>query len=99
MDSSKFSLPVRIKSGSAGHVCEIYDVNAAVLFLRNWQTGRLGPIYQRAMGTCMAAIKGHATTEEALTDFVSFARVAGILADDHGHQLAADNDGETKSIV
>jgi len=47
----------------------------------------------------MAAIKGHATTEEALTDFVSFARVAGILADDHGHQLAADSDGETKSIV
>lgn len=99
MDSLKFSLPIRIKPGSAAHVCEIYDVGAAQIFLRNWQTGRLGPMYQRAMGSCAAAMQGQATTEDALRDFVSFVRVAGILADDDGHQIALDGGGDDKFII
>ncbi|MEI5682518.1 DUF982 domain-containing protein [Mesorhizobium sp. CCNWLW179-1] len=99
MNSLKFSLPIRIKPGLAAHVCEIYDVEAAQIFLRNWPTGRLGPMYQRAMGSCTAAMKGQAATEEALKDFVSFARVAGILADDDGHQIASDEGGENKVVI
>jgi hypothetical protein len=98
MDKLQFTEPVRIKAGSTAHVAEIYDVDDALTFLQNWQTGRLGPLYQAAMNSCVAAKSDDAAVEEARKDFLKFAYIAGILAKDEPHSPAIDNGGQLKPL-
>lgn len=81
MDAAQFDLPVRILMQSGEPVTEIYSAEEACDFLMNWPV-QDGPIYERAMASCLAASADAGACEEARKSFVTFARATGILARD-----------------
>lgn len=97
MDKLQFTVPIRIKADPTAHMSEIYDVDDALTFLQNWETGRLGQIYQAAMNSCFAAKADEATAEQVRRDFLNFARIAGILTKDVPSS-APDRNDEMKPI-
>jgi hypothetical protein len=98
MDKLQFTVPVRIKADPTAHVSEIYDVDDALTFLQNWETGRLGPLYQTAMNSCFAAKVDEVTAEQARRDFLSFAHIAGILTKDDAPSSVSDSDDGLKPV-
>ncbi|NGN41523.1 DUF982 domain-containing protein [Mesorhizobium sp. CGMCC 1.15528] len=98
MDKLQFTVPVRIKADPTAHVSEIYDVDDALTFLQNWETGRLGPVYQTAMSSCFAAKVNEVTAEQARNDFLNFAQVAGILAKDDAPSTVPEGENGLKPV-
>ncbi|WP_044548229.1 DUF982 domain-containing protein [Mesorhizobium japonicum] len=78
MTGLAFPAPVQVKTSGVRH--DINSVREALVFLNQWPKGRRGPVYSCAVRSCNAAIAGQMTTEQARQAFVSFARIAGVLA-------------------
>ncbi|RJT23482.1 DUF982 domain-containing protein [Mesorhizobium waimense] len=78
MTSPAFLAPVEVKTNDVIH--DIKSVREALVFLNQWPKARRGPVYSCAVRSCNAAIGGQMTTEQARQAFVSFARIAGVLA-------------------
>ncbi|MER8373221.1 DUF982 domain-containing protein [Mesorhizobium sp. M1406] len=78
MNSLAFLAPVQVKTSDA--ISDINSVREALVFLNQWPKARRGPVYSCAVRSCNAAIAGQMTTEQARQAFVSFARIAGVLA-------------------
>ncbi|MET3597141.1 hypothetical protein ABID26_006565 [Mesorhizobium shonense] len=78
MTGLAFLAPVQVKTTNAIH--DINSVREALVFLNQWPKVRRGPVYSCAVRSCNAAIAGQMTTEQARQAFVSFARIAGVLA-------------------
>ncbi|ANT52957.1 DUF982 domain-containing protein [Mesorhizobium amorphae] len=78
MTSLAFLAPVQVKTSDVRH--DINSVREALVFLNQWPKARRGPVYSCAVRSCNAAIAGQMTTEQARQAFVSFARIAGVLA-------------------
>ena len=95
MDRLQFFTPVRISHGQDYPVEEVDSVAEAMAFLRNWPTGRRGPVYQCALNCCSAALAGRMSAEEARKAFTGFARITRLLDDD----MALPFGGETMGRV
>ena len=78
MTSLAFLAPVQVKTNDV--IRDINSVREALVFLNQWPKARRGPVYSCAVRSCNAAIAGQMTTEQARRAFVSFARIAGVLA-------------------
>jgi len=78
MTSLAFLAPVQVKTNGVTH--DINSVREALVFLNQWPKGRRGPVYSCAVRSCNAAIAEQMTAEQARQAFVSFARIAGVLA-------------------
>ena len=78
MTSLAFLAPVQVKTSDGVH--DINTVREAFVFLNQWPKARRGPVYSCAVRSCNAAIAGQMPTEQARQAFVSFARIAGVLA-------------------
>lgn len=78
MDSLHFFAPVHVARGPGHPVEEIESVAEALVFLREWPTGRRGPVYQCALRCCEAALAGQMTAEEARKSLASFIRITGL---------------------
>ncbi len=81
MERQQFKEPVRI--WHRNNIIEITTVRQALAFLNSWPASRRGPVFQCAVNGCNAAVAGHLTADEARLALVSFARITGILADQH----------------
>lgn len=81
MDAAQFQLPVRLVMRAGESVTEIYSAEEALDLLLRWPVQE-GPIFQRALSTCLAAAADPAERDEAHEAFVVFARVTGLLARD-----------------
>ncbi|QND64655.1 DUF982 domain-containing protein [Mesorhizobium loti] len=78
MSNLAFLAPVQVKTNDVVH--DIDTVREALVFLNQWPKARRGPVFSCAVRSCNAAIAGQMTTEQARQAFVSFARIAGVLA-------------------
>ncbi|UUP16490.1 DUF982 domain-containing protein [Nitratireductor thuwali] len=81
MDAYQFDLPVRLVLQPGQPVIEIYSAEEALDLLMTWPV-QDGPLYQRAMDSCVAAIAGTGTLDEARRAFTNVARVTKVLAKD-----------------
>ncbi|MDI6028762.1 DUF982 domain-containing protein [Corticibacterium sp. UT-5YL-CI-8] len=80
MDATQFAVPVRIDTKD-GVIREIYSAEDALEVLFNWPR-RQGPLYEKALETCLIATVGGETAESAQNAFRLFSRASGILAKD-----------------
>ena len=98
MDKLQFVVPVRIVVEAGGPVVEIYDVDEALTFLKNWPVGRQGPVFRTAMNCCFSAKNNLMSAENARKSFAGFARITGILARDLPDAVVVDRDGEVRPL-
>jgi hypothetical protein len=75
-----FDRPVVLRLG--GRIVEIISVEAAVETLANVDWPERGPRHRDAYDTCLKAIDGHRTSDNARRELVEAAREAGILSGD-----------------
>ncbi|GLS32679.1 Protein of unknown function [Mesorhizobium albiziae] len=94
MDELQFFVPVRVVPEPGQPVTEIYGVEEALIFLRNWPSGRQGPVYKAAFNCCSGAMDGMIKPDDARKSFANFARITGILANDAFEKIAINKDGE-----
>jgi hypothetical protein len=80
MKTRLFSRPVLIFVG-LGFPREVTSVLDAYQVLTEWPAGSRSPIHAKALESCRAALNGEGTVETARTEFETFARRYGILAD------------------
>ena len=81
MRKMQFFKPVCVSSPHES--ADIQDLQQALRFLRNWPADRRGPVYRAAFNACTAAHEGYLTVEEARKSLTGFARITGILKQDH----------------
>lgn len=81
MDTFQFDLPVRLVLRPGQPVTEVYSAEEALDLLMVWPV-QDGPIYQRAMNSCVAAIAGTESTDAARRAFTNVARASKVLAKD-----------------
>jgi hypothetical protein len=72
-----FSKPVTIRLGA--NIVEIAAVKDAEERLANVDWPERGPRHRDAHETCLKALDGHRSTEDARREFVEAAREAGVL--------------------
>ncbi|WP_095204935.1 DUF982 domain-containing protein [Mesorhizobium carmichaelinearum] len=95
MASLAFLAPVPVKTSDVIH--DINSVREALVFLNQWPKARRDRLYAGALRSCNSAIAGQMPAEEARQAFVSFATMAGVLAQsDRSASAGAD---ERKSVA
>lgn len=88
MNRLQFVVPVRLSRGPGHPIKEIEGVAEAIAFLREWPTGRRGPVFNCAMNCCLAADGGQISTDDARRSFAGFIRISGMLVDERiGHYV------------
>ncbi|WP_080511750.1 DUF982 domain-containing protein [Mesorhizobium japonicum] len=90
-----FLPPVPVRTSEV--ICDINSVREALVFLNQWPRARRDLVYAGAVRSCNCAIAGQMPPEEARQAFVSFARMAGVLAQSD-RSASAGADGK-KSVA
>lgn len=74
-----FSPPVKVKSGKIGVISSVNNVAFAAESLLKWT--KRGPKWRKAVQTCMDALGGKKSPEDARKAFEAAARESGMLID------------------
>jgi len=96
MYAAQFALPVRLIMRTGEPVTEIYSAEEALDLLMAWPTQE-GPIFNRALESCLAASAEPMLAEDARRCFVAFANASGLMARDVPLDSLYEN-GELKPL-